>query len=112
MDEPSGRNADASRKKQATTKATRRNKPSTAPPDDTMASLRRANAELLQERDAAMARETALAEVLGVINSSPGDVAPVFDVMLEKATRLCAASYGQLAIYDGEVFCFVAAHGE
>ena len=85
--------------------------PDAADPDQTIAKLRRQldertaeRDEYRVERDEALQRETAAAEVLQVINASPGDLAPVFEAMLEKAMALCEAAFGMMSTYDGEHF--------
>ncbi len=68
-------------------------------------------ARLTRERDEALEREKATAEVLRVISSSPGALGPVFEAMLENATRICEAKFGNLWLRDGNNFRIAATHG-
>jgi GAF domain-containing protein len=69
--------------------------------------------ELRQRTDdltEALERQTATSEVLEVISRSPGDLQPVFEAMLEKAVRLCGATFGNIYRWDGELLHLLAAH--
>jgi signal transduction histidine kinase len=63
-----------------------------------------------RELSEALEQQTATAEVLRVISRSPGELGPVFEAMLTNAVRICEASFGNLLLYEGNVFRHVALH--
>jgi GAF domain-containing protein len=69
------------------------------------------NTRLLNELRESLQQQTATSEVLGVISSSRGELEPVFQAMLENATRICEADLGSMALYEDGGFRNVARHG-
>jgi signal transduction histidine kinase len=59
------------------------------------------NVRLFRELQETIQQQTAATDVLKVISSSPGDLAPVFESILINATRICEASFANLALFDG-----------
>src|SRR5436190_2183538 len=62
------------------------------------------------ELSESLAQQTATSQVLQVISSSPGELEPVFQTMLENATRICEAAFGSMLLREGDGLRRVAIH--
>ena len=78
--------------------------------DASSASLVKELAAKTRELDEALHQQAATSEVLRVISNSPGDLQPMFDAMLEQATRVCDAKFGGMLLQEGGAFRSVAEH--
>jgi two-component system, NtrC family, sensor kinase len=102
-----GKTGKAARREASTPKRARR--PEAVPRRGCSATAQEAKiARLTRERDEALEREKAAAEVLRVISSSSGDLKSVFNLMLENASRICGADFGFMYLYENDFWRPVA----
>src|SRR5499425_1463912 len=69
------------------------------------------NTRLLNELRESLQQQTATAEILRIISSSPTDVQPVFDTIVRNFVSLCGSIFGAIYTFDGELVHFAGAHG-
>jgi two-component system NtrC family sensor kinase len=93
------------------TAARKAGKRKSANPKSVIARLKSRLRAAQDEAREALERQTATAEILKVIASSPTDVQPVFDVIVERAVQLCGARMGRVYRYDGNLVHMVGGHG-
>src|SRR5260221_10414808 len=100
----------AKRKKSVRKPATARKAPTKAKRAPADGDLKKENATLRRELAEALERQTAASEVLQVISSTPGELEPVFQSLLENATRVCGAKFGTMHLVEGDVVRRVASY--
>jgi class 3 adenylate cyclase/putative methionine-R-sulfoxide reductase with GAF domain len=104
----SGQRARSPHRKSAKSKS--RNQPEVAGGRPSRSGVETEGAQLKRELHEALEQQTATAEVLQIISRFPGDVQPVFAALLEKAVRICDATFGNILRYDGDALHLIATH--
>ena len=84
--------------------ARRAGAPKRAKPRTSSASLERKLEQRTREFNEALERQAATAEILRVISSSPGELEPVFQTILENARQICRANYATVFLFENELY--------
>src|SRR5262249_28837957 len=98
------------RHRAADTRKGRRRKTGKPKPRQTATRSRRSDADAQEQLDQALQQQSATAEVLRIIASSPGDLDRIFKTILANAVRLCEARFGAFYLHEGDALRLVAAH--